>query len=411
MTEQRTPTGGPSAVLRAALWVLALGGALLLARYALRPPQLTAFTYIDLQVYRDAVESWRSGASPYDGVYTANRLLFTYPPVALLLLAPLTWLPLPAAAALSLAVSIAALLLVVALSLRAVGARAGVLVALTLAVGGAASVLEPVWETLVLGQINLVLVALVLVDAQVVGPRWRGLLTGVAAAVKLTPLVVVLYFAWRRDWAAVRRMLASFAALMLLGAVIAPGDSWRYLTGLTGNADRVGDTADLINQSLRGMVTRVLGVSTASTAVWLLLCAGVLGLLAVALRHRPSDPAGPAGERELLGLALVAVAGLLASPVSWAHHWVWGAPLAIALLGSRRERWSLRWSGGLVVAVLLAWRWVWIDGRPLDDGGDPWLVLGVGSAYVAVGLLVLVLAALVRPLGPGDPGGIGVPSS
>lgn len=418
MADEHVVRSERSVVLRAALWLLALGGALLLARYAVSPPTLTEFTYVDLQVYREAVDLWRSGGSTYDGVLTSTRLLFTYPPVALLVLAPLTWLPLQTTVALSLAVSLAALLAMVAISLRAVGARGEVLVASTLAVGGAASTLEPVWETLVLGQVNLVLGAVVLVDALVLGPRWRGLLTGVAAAVKLTPLVVLLYFAWRRDWAAARRMLAAFVALTLLGAVVFPGDTWRYLTMLTRNADRVGDTADLINQSLRGVVTRIVGVSTLSTAVWLVLCAGVLALLLAALRLRPSSRDAPAGERELLGLALVVLAGLLVSPVSWAHHWVSGVPLAIALLGSRRERWRLRWSGALVAAVLLAGRWAWVDGRPPVDAGSAWLRLGVGSGYVAVGLLVLVLAAAVSPLAddgrgspePGDVGAPGVPS-
>jgi alpha-1,2-mannosyltransferase len=81
-------------------------------------------------------------------------------------------------------------------------------------------VIEPVRTTLALGQINIVLMALVAFDlllpstwftvaGRTVG--WpRGVLTGIAAAIKLTPLVFLLYFLARRDLRGAVSLAGSF---------------------------------------------------------------------------------------------------------------------------------------------------------------------------------------------------------
>ena len=71
--------------------------------------------------------------------------------------------------------------------------------------------LEPVRSTLAYGQVNIVLMALVALDCLTAEPRWpRGALTGLAAALKLTPAAFVLFFLLRRDYRAAATAGVSF---------------------------------------------------------------------------------------------------------------------------------------------------------------------------------------------------------
>src|SRR4051812_9883124 len=117
------------------------------------------------------------------------RLPFTYPPTAALLFVPLALFPTQVAWGLLGAASVVGLAVVISTTIGALPGRppwltparaTPVLTVLLLA-------LEPVWRTLFLGQINLVLMAMVVLDVLVLkGSRYSGVLIGVAAAVKLT---------------------------------------------------------------------------------------------------------------------------------------------------------------------------------------------------------------------------------
>src|SRR6185369_14582877 len=75
----------------------------------------------------------------------------------------------------------------------------------------AAVYLEPVRANFDFGQINVVLMTLVLADTVPRRTPWpRGLLLGLAIALKLTPAVFLLYFALRRDGRAALVSVASF---------------------------------------------------------------------------------------------------------------------------------------------------------------------------------------------------------
>jgi alpha-1,2-mannosyltransferase len=95
----------------------------------------------------------------------------------------------------------------------------------------AALLLEPIRSTLTYGQINALLMALVAFDCLTRAPRWpRGILVGIAAAVKLTPAVFLLFFLLRRDLRSAARAGLSFAACTGAGFALAPHDSLRYWT-------------------------------------------------------------------------------------------------------------------------------------------------------------------------------------
>jgi alpha-1,2-mannosyltransferase len=201
-----------------------------------------------------------------------------------------------------------------------------------------ALLLEPVGKTLALGQINLLLLTAMLADGLVERAPWpRGLLTGLAAAVKLTPLVGLLFFLLRGDHKAVRVGLFGFACASGVGALLAPRDSLRYWTSAVFAVNRIGDPMRAENQDLRAVLVRLGLAGPAGTAVWAIAVAAVLGLAAVAARRalRAKQPG--------LALVLVAIAGLLASPMSWSHHWVWCVAALLILTDLGRHQWMPRW--------------------------------------------------------------------
>ena len=202
------------------------------------------------------------------------------------------------------------------------------------------------WQNLTFGQVNLFLMLAVLVDLVRPERRWSGVLVGIAAGVKLTPLVfVVLLVLVGRRTAAGRAALA-FAGTVAVGFVAMPGSSATYWTDGLVDAGRVGPPALAHNQSVYGALTRLLD-GPPPTLLWLAV-AGPLSLAVLVVG------AGwwRRGDR-VLGTCLGALAMLLASPVSWSHHWVWAVPVALVLW----ER--SRWAGAAWTAVFVARPIVW----------------------------------------------------
>ena len=195
----------------------------------------------------------------------------------------------------------------------------------------------PVHTTISFGQINVMLMMLVAIDVLVVPPKWRGLLTGAAIAVKLTPAVFGLWFLLRLDWAGIARIAAAAGGLTLLGHLVVPADSTRYWLDTLVNTGRIGGPMYASNQSIDAELWR-LGLHTedGGGALWLALVVLTLAVtVAVMLRLlRDGHP--------FLALCANALFGLLASPVSWSHHWVWVPVLlfAVALLAVRRTEGS-----------------------------------------------------------------------
>lgn len=322
-------------VVAAVVLIVAIAVAL---RPWLRPP--------DFQVYRLGAQAWLHGTPIYGRLplVGGKELLFTYPPAAAVIFVPLAVLPLSLATVVFGALSLLALgfvgyrclppnaLRVVTERVRRLADARRAAFALTGTLTVAAVALQPMRETFGLGQINLVLMAMVFVDALPRGDalpgsdRWRGVATGIAAGIKLTPLVFVLFFLLRKDFRATGRMLAGFAGTVAIGLACAPRDSIAYWTGLSGSAARVGTPATDGNQSLYGLALR-LGLPTSA---WLAasVVTVVLGALAARACLARAEP--------VLALCAVAVVGLLISPVSWTHHWVWIVPIVLALVARAR---------------------------------------------------------------------------
>ena len=112
-------------------------------------------------------------------------------------------------------------------------------------------------RVLVLGQIGVILMALILADCFLMPARYRGLLVGIAAGIKLTPVLFVLYFVLRRDWRATVVATSAAAVTVVVGWVAAPGSSRSYWLGGFDKLDRFGDLAfSPVNQSVRSFVSR-----------------------------------------------------------------------------------------------------------------------------------------------------------
>lgn len=350
---------------------------------------------MDLDVYRVAVDVWWQGGDlygPLPRLRNGLELPYLYPPVAVVVLAPFAVPPYWLASALFALVTIAAVALVIVLVLRALDVRP-----LAVAAGAllpVALVLEPVRETLYYGQINALLMVLVVADCLVRRPRWpRGALVGIAAAVKLTPAAFVLFFLLRGDRRAAVTAGVSFLAATAVGFLASPANSVRFWTEQLLFSSQFRGMANEMNQSLKVALVRF---GADPRVLWPVLAVAVAGVTALAMRR-----AFAAGW-PTWALGLNALGTLLISPVSYSHHWVWVVPILLtgAVLAWRtRHPAVIAAVGAGTVLVLVAPHW-W--GEP-DAPWDAWRLL-TGNAYVYAAALVLVVAALPRWRRPAEPG-------
>jgi alpha-1,2-mannosyltransferase len=342
---------------------------------------------LDLKVYRDSVSFWRSGDNPYLATFTQKRLPFTYPPFALLALSPFTWASFPIAQWLLWLASIAAATGSVVLVLR----DRGVAVTKRLWCEAVAwsclsvIVLEPARSGVDYGQIECILMFIVVADLLLVPARYRGVLTGFAAAVKLTPLVFVMAFVVSRDVKSVIRAAASFLAWTALSWLFWPGLSSLYWFHDVSQPARDGSIAYSGNQSWYAILHRAPFPANGSALAWLLLSLVTLTVTAfVAWRCLNVS-------QRAFAMILIALAGLLVSPISWTHHWIWVLLIPPMLAGHRspdvpRCVRVLFW--GLIALTIAAPYWWFSHGIPADvfDALLPLWTAAILVVWGAIGL-------------------------
>jgi alpha-1,2-mannosyltransferase len=351
---------------------------------------------VDLTVYHAVGHAFVVHQPLYDVVINSplyGPMPYLYPPLtAGLLLAPLSFLPMNAA---SLVWNIA--------SLMALGGAVWITTGIArltdwrtrTVVTVVALVLLwftlPVRVHLIAGQVNALLLLLVMLDFRRGAGRWRGVGIGIAAGLKVTPLIFVAYLLITKQWKAARTAVLTFLGTVVVDLVIAPHDTIEYWGGLVLQSSRAGGVYDTPNQSLSGSLARVF--SDTAIAPWFFaVLAGVLvlGLVVARYAHRRGS--------DFLGYSATAITGLLISPVSWEHHWVYALPLGVWLgITAWRERSVLL---GAVTAVLYAVftvRLFTILGIP-EAPPEPlhlaaWQMY-VTTMFVSTGLLLLLLAPL-----------------
>ncbi|WP_285611324.1 glycosyltransferase 87 family protein [Actinokineospora globicatena] len=320
------------------------------------------------------------------GEWWAPSLPFTYPPIAGLLFLPLTMVPSQLGWGVLAALSALALGFVLHESLpqRArTGWRFGALLLATLA-------LEPVWRTLGLGQVNLLLVAMVMADVLLLrGRKGSGVLIGIAAAVKLTPLIFIAHLALTRRWADAARAMATFVVLNLAAAVVLPLDTLWFWTKALIDGNDATTNSWIGNQSLNGIFQRLTGEDRGALFLYATTAVIAVGLAAVVVRrlYRQGDDLG--------ALLVTAVTGLLVSPVSWTHHWVWVVPLVGYLIAKSNV------TGLLAIGIVFTgWQFRMVPSGAKSELSWNAADVLLGNSYL---LAALVAAPIVILLAGVDP--------
>jgi alpha-1,2-mannosyltransferase len=364
--------------------------------------------FFDLKVYFGAINYWAHGRGEvYDYLAPLTKYGFTYPPFAALTMLPMAVLPWH----LVITISLVATALVTALITwwflgPVVAAHRWPRWFVYLLAAALLFAFEPMRETLSFGQVNMLLVFLIVADlVLLVGrSRWGGVGVGLATAIKLTPGVFILYLLLARRYRAAIVAMATTSVATLLAAVVAPHASRIFWTDALWDTDRIGQLSYISNQSVEGFVAR-LHPGSPSMKLW---AAIVLVLLAVwAWRVRRAVRLGD----ERAGLALTGVLGGLISPVTWIHHLVWLVPAMLLLVargldavaspvpgGSRRRGVRLLVFAG-ALDVVLSSRAVWY----FSDHFTGWGLL-VSNLYALASVTLLLGLPLVAVGGRcGDP--------
>jgi alpha-1,2-mannosyltransferase len=355
-----------------------------------------ALNEVDLTVYRDGGLIVRHVGPYYDprayaplydwGGYSSLALKFTYTPFAAIAFAAVSLLPWAVTEFGSVVVNMAALVAALWFTFGGLGYRdRRIRLGATLLAAAATFWLQPVIRTIYLGQINLILMAAIMwdlcqPDLTASGRRrwWKGAVTGVAAGIKLVPLIFVPYLLITRRFREAAATLCGFAATVAVGFAVLPHDSSQWwLHGMFwSDGNRTGFMGWAGNQSLRAIITRFAGSVAAGQDPWIAAAVVALaaGMTAAYLLDRAGYPV-PA-------LLVTALTGLLISPVSWDHHWVWIA-LAVAVTGhyalaaARRPqpaggaRRTARWLWALIAGMIFffaAWPdAIWESARTLGN--------------------------------------------
>jgi alpha-1,2-mannosyltransferase len=316
----------------------------------------------DLDVYRDGARHVMEDLPLYTQP-VIHGLLYTYTPFSTLVFVPFGLLPLGYDKYIWMAVNLALLVGIVALCWRMLGYRITPrLVGISTLLAVVCTFLEPVRTTLSYGQINLVLMALVLWDvSRDERSRIRGIGVGIAAGIKLTPAYFVLYYLVLRQWRAAAVATGTIVATIGVSWLVLPDDSRQYWTDTFFESTRIAEDQHPSNQSIRGVVAHLTGHAT-PVAVWLVLAALVVAVsmwIVVRLHCR--------GE-SLLAITVAGLSAAAVSPFSWSHHWVWFVPLlvyivhraltnhwwwlAAAMIYLGAGAWPYRWDERVVVVGL-----------------------------------------------------------
>jgi hypothetical protein len=343
--------------------------------------------FLDLGIYRDAVSTWWHGQSPY-GVPYADDLQFNYPPSSLVLLTALSVLPRTLTGILLVVVGATLLGLVLRWALPTLGAAGIALLAGVLAVS------EPVQMTWRYGQVDLLVVAAV--SAALLRSRARadGPLLGTAVGLKLLPITFLVIPALQRRWRSVTAALLTTAVLVVVAIARTPSMLGDYLDQLLRGGVLIRPADEGHNVSWRGLLGWALGGGLAAGPAWLVVATvlGVVGLVTVVLAVRTGDA--------VAAVSAVALVGLLLSPITWTHHWVW----VVVVLGTALPAWHSRRrvDRAHLVAVLalgaamVVWLPTWFANPDHSYGTDGLRWLSAYS-YVLLGTVALLtLAVRVR---------------
>ena len=338
--------------------------------------------FFDLGVYRGAVRYWLiDGGDLYDFRYQDSVYGFTYPPFAALVLSPLAVTSWPVAVAVAVLVNAAAVALLIRWYFVPLLRRRGwpVWTPCALMFLGFL-VFEPSRDTFSYGQVNLLLLVLVCGDLR--NRRFSGVGVGLAAAIKLTPVIFIGYLVLARRYREAATAAVTAAAATILAVLVAPDASREFWTDAVWDTGRIGRLYYVSNQSLRGVMARL-----DAPATWWLAGAGlVVAYWCWWVRTRRPD--------DVVGFAVTGVVACLISPITWVHHLVWLIPGLFLLLDralrapDRRRILTVLGIGFVVMSSSIVWIW-WAHPHG-------WAAFPGSNTYVWISLAVLAALTLRR---------------
>ncbi|WP_392543871.1 glycosyltransferase 87 family protein [Oryzobacter telluris] len=364
---------------------------------------------IDVEVYREAGVSILNGRPVYAAMTEPPQLLaFTYPPFAAIVAIPLAFLPFGVVGWLWTALQVLATTATVWYAGYRLIHRTGAWMPLALAALTAPMLwLHPVGDGIRFGQVNAFIVLLCLMDLREPRPGVlsrvpRGVLVGLAMAVKLTPGVFVVHFLVTRRWKEAATAVGTAVGVTVGSWVLLPQASFAFWGGALQDPARLGPNAGTANQSIRGFLLRLGPEGLPGTALWLVLVAAVggFGFWLARRRYLEGDSIGE--------VAVVGLMACLLSPVAWIHHYHWLVVGIFALLGADPLRERFRLWAALFVTVFFTLRLPWwgIDWLAHRDWPElPARILqnaDVAGGLAALYLLWWVGRGVVAPPGRGE---------
>jgi hypothetical protein len=358
-------------------WVARVVYGILLAEVGVLIWYAVAFKAVDFGVYMWGGRAVGHGTRLYLG--KADGHWFTYTPLSAVLFAPISMLPRAVGQVFWELASVAGLAVVCWVTLKLAGWRPSL--TMIAAATAVALALEPVYHTFFNGQINLILMAFVLVDVwRVAQGRRGGIGVGIAAAIKLTPGIFIVLFLLARRTKAALIAAGTFAVCGLIGYLAAPGASRLYWTRFFYDTKRV-DAPYIGNQSIYGAAIRIFH-GASHVGGWYLpvtVAIAAIGLGAATVFARRGD--------WLSAGAVTGIVGLLISPVSWTHHWVWVVP-ALVVLARQGVRGRIAAACGFLLFALAP---MWWTPHSLTRPGYGFhgLITLVANCYVVAGLVFL----------------------
>ncbi|WP_018682898.1 glycosyltransferase 87 family protein [Actinokineospora enzanensis] len=404
-----SPPARPERVLPGSVGWLVLGGLALLAAITGFHAWFDMWTRYadsglgDFKSYVATGQAVLDGQALYDPSKANLPMLghtFKYTPFAAGLFVTLAVLPAKILPALVQFSNIALMLVVIWFGWRSLGYRkdAGT-VAMTALLGAVSLAMQPVQWNMVWGNVNMLLMAMAIVDVCLPDRnRFKGVLLGLAAGIKLVPGIFILYLLLTKRWRAAITAIVTFLVTIGLGFLVLPGEArYFWLSGVT-DPDRVtgaGGTELPENQSIRGAVARLLDVTDPTNAQWMpaAVVIGLVGLVVAVLASRRGQ--------EYLGVSVVGVTMVLVTPLAWSHYWVWFVPFLVlgvhwALSARRVLPWVL-----IVIAYALVLPWpadhkfdLPEPGLIFLDTGHPWLSEVLSSLSVIIGVILLAAATV-----------------
>ncbi len=338
--------------------------------------------YFDLQVYRAEGSVIRHGGDLYARIQAYN-VDATYPPFAAACFVVLTLFSIPVVQVAVFALNLVLVAYVVRRSVELARVPQANRRAVTILACAVALWAEPVFTTFGYGQINLVILSLILRDFRPGnGVRLRGIGVGIATSLKVTPGIFVIYLLCTRRFRQAFVAIAAFLGCMAVSLLVDPTATWRFWTKYLFESSRVGRLENAVNQSIRGLATRIThSVAQTPTAAAITALVAVAGIAIAVWAYRTLG--------EGWGICAAAVTGFLVSPIAWSHHWVWCIPLV--LVAWQRSR-ALGIAGLLIFTSFAVWYIPHTDHRELHLSV---LQIAASGWYVYFGVAFLAVAGVL----------------